>query len=155
MITLTTKTDLKQIYEQDFNIWLEKTANLLKEGKFEELDLENLIEEIEDMGKNNKRELESRLIVLVMHLLKWKYQPQKKSKSWLKTINEQRIQLKILLKYNPSLKPFITTIIDECYQDARKNASKETNLSLMTFPVDNPLSIEQILDRDFFPESNS
>jgi hypothetical protein len=151
MIGLNTKANLKEIYEKDFNIWLENTANLLKEKKFNELDLENLIEEIEAMGKKDKRELKSRLIVLIMHLLKWKYQPQKKSPSWLKTINEQRREISLLLEESPSLKPSLTTILDDCYQTARKDASKETNLSLTTFPIDNPFNLAEILDRDFFP----
>jgi hypothetical protein len=153
MVLLKDKIDLKEIYEQDFNIWLEITANLLKEKQFDELDLENLIEEIESMSRNNKRELDSRLIVLIMHLLKWKYQPQKQSKSWLSTINEQRRQIDNLLKYNPSLKPFVLTIINQCYQRSRKDASKETKLKLNSFPVDNPFTLEEILDEDFFPES--
>jgi hypothetical protein len=153
MVLLKSKIDLKEIYEEDFNIWLEITANLLKEKQFDELDLENLIEEIESMARNNRRELKSRLIVLIMHLLKWKYQPQKQSKSWLSTINLQRGELELLLEENPSLKPSIEMIIDNCYDKARKRASKETQLNLTTFPVDNPFTLEEILDEDFYPES--
>ena len=154
MVALKTKFDLKEIYEQDFNIWLEITANLLKEKQFNDLDFENLIEEIESMARNNRRELKSRLTLLIMHLLKWKYQPQKKSKSWLNTIVEQRRQIKFLLEDNPSLKPSIQMIIDNCYQHGKKDASLETRLSLNTFPINDPFTIEEILDEDFFPESN-
>jgi hypothetical protein len=101
---------------------------------FDELDLENLIEEIESMGKNNKRELKSRLIVLIMHLLKWKYQTQKQTKSWLISINDQRREINLLLEESSSLKPLLTIFLDDCYQYARKDASKETKLTLTIFP---------------------
>ena len=154
MIALNRKVNLKEIYDQDFNLWLENTANLLKLKNFDELDLENLIEEIESMGKNNKRELKSRLIVLIMHLLKWKYQTQKQTKSWLISINDQRREINLLLEESPSLKPSLIILLDDCYQYARKDASKETKLTLTTFPLDNPFSLDEILDRDFLPESN-
>ncbi len=153
MVAIKSELELKEIYDQDFNQWLVITAKLLKENKFSELDLENLILEIEAMGKNNQRELKNRLVVLIMHLLKWKYQPEKKSTSWLKTINEQRRQLTFLLEDNPSLKPKINTVIDKCYSLARKEASQETNLPLKTFPENNPFTLTEILDADFFPES--
>ncbi|MGI0480335.1 DUF29 domain-containing protein [Geminocystis sp. CENA526] len=153
MVAIISELELKEIYDRDFHQWLEITANLLKEKKFSELDLANLIIEIEAMGKNNQRELTSRLIILIMHLLKWKYQPQKQSKSRLKTINEQRLQLELLLEDNPSLKNQILDISDKCYSKARKMASQETTLNLTVFPSDNPFIITEILDSDFFPEN--
>ena len=78
------------LYETDFNLWIEQTVNQLKNGEIQDLDLENLIEEIQSMGSNDKREIKSRLIVLIMHLLKYKYQPKKKTKSWISTIITQR-----------------------------------------------------------------
>lgn len=153
MVASKYQLKLSEIYEQDFHQWLEITANLLKENKFNDLDLDNLIIEIEAMGKNNQRELTSRLIILIMHLLKWKYQPEKKSTSWLSTINEQRLQLELLLEQNPSLKNKIPNIIDSSYSKARKMAHRETNLSLTIFPEDNPFNLQDILDDDFFPES--
>ena len=113
------------LYETDFNLWIEQTVNQLKNGQIQDLDLENLIEEIESMGRSDKREIKTRLIVLIMHLLKWKYQPQKQTTSWIATINEQRRQIKVVLKDSPSLKPYIQNEIDDCYQDARKDAEKE------------------------------
>jgi hypothetical protein len=154
MLTTDRNIDLKTIYEQDFNQWLEITANLLRQKSFNELDMENLIEEIEAMGKSQKRELESGIIILIMHLLKWKYQPQNKTRSWLNTINEQRLQLQLLLKYNPSLKSLTNLITSESYQKAVKIAVKETKLDLRNFPRDNPFTLEQIFDEDFFPESD-
>lgn len=153
MVSTIYKLELTEIYDRDFNQWLEITANLLREKKFSELDLANLIIEIEAMGKNNQREFKNRLVLLIMHLLKWKYQPEKKSKSWLRTINEQRRQLLFLLEDNPSLKPKIETIINKCYSLARKEASQETKLNLSTFPEENPFSFTEILDADFFPKN--
>lgn len=141
------------LYETDFNLWIEQTVNQLKTGNIQGLDLENLIEEIDSMGRNNKREIKNRLIVLMMHLLKYKYQPQKQSSSWIATINEQRRQIKFVLEDSPSLKPYFEKELGNCYQEARKDAAKETGLSPDTFPVDCPFTQAQILDPDFFPES--
>lgn len=106
------------LYETDFNLWIEQTVNQLKSGDIKGLDLDNLIEEIESMGRNNKREVRSRLIVLMAHLLKWQHQPEKQSNSWIYTIKEQRLQLKLILQDSPSLKPFLQQVLDDCYQDA-------------------------------------
>jgi hypothetical protein len=151
MVVTKSQLKLKEIYEQDFNQWLKITANLLQEKNFKEIDLDNLIIELESMGKNNKRELISRLIILIMHLLKWKYQPQKQSKSWLTTINEQRLQLELILEQNPSLKREIEQIITQRYEKARKMASQETGLDLQLFPSENPFNLTEILAEDFFP----
>ncbi|MGI0482128.1 DUF29 domain-containing protein [Geminocystis sp. CENA526] len=145
--------DLKNLYEVDGALWLEKTVELLQEKKFNELDLDNLIAEIIAMGISQKKELKNRLRVLIMHLLKYKYQTDKRSKSWLQIIIEQRRQLEDLLTYNPSLKSHLLEVMDKCYQDARKDGSKETSLPLQTFPLTSPFSIEQILDHDFFPQN--
>lgn len=150
MVT-TIKYDLKQLYEQDFYLWLETNAKLLSEKRFTELDLEHLITEIISMGKSEKRELENRLIVLIMHLLKCQYQSDKLSKSWINTIKEQRRQIRKLLKNSPSLKSYLPKFIDECYQDARFEASDETRLELITFPLNNPFSLDDILNSEFFP----
>ncbi|NJO93400.1 MAG: DUF29 domain-containing protein [Hydrococcus sp. RM1_1_31] len=122
------------LYEQDFSLWLETTADLLRKKDFARLDLENLIEEIEAMGRSEKRELYNRLIVLLMHLLKWEYQPSHRSNSWLSTINEQRRQIIKLLADSPSLKNYLQENFPECYQIARKDASSETGLPIENFP---------------------
>lgn len=93
-------------YEQDFVGWLNTQAELLKTGKVNELDIKNLVEEIEAMGRSEKRELESRMIILVMHLLKWTFQPNYQSRSWANTINEQRRRIGRVIKDSPSLKKF-------------------------------------------------
>jgi Domain of unknown function DUF29 len=140
------------LYEHDYQQWLEETIQLLHDRSFDLLDLENLIEELEDMGKGSRREVFNRLVVLLIHLLKWKYQPEKQSNSWLSTINEQRRQLFILFKDSPSLqKNYLPTIFSEAYPMASKLASKETNLPLSTFPKTCPFTETQIFDFDFFP----
>ena len=141
------------LYEADFNLWIEETAKTLKAGDFGALDLENLIEEIESMGSNNKREIKSRLIVLLMHLLKYKYQPEKQTRSWIATINTQRNEIDLVLEDSPSLKGFLQAQIFECYKKARKSAAKETELPIATFPAECPFTEEQILDYDYLPNT--
>jgi hypothetical protein len=144
------------LYETDFNLWVEQTVNQLKSGDIQGLDLDNLIEEIESIGWNNKREVRSRLIVLMAHLLKWQHQPEKQSNSWIYTIKEQRLQqLKLILQDSPSLKPFLQEVLNDCYQDARNDAdaAQETKLTPDNFPKESPYTQAQILDSDFFPKS--
>ncbi|MDK2458678.1 DUF29 domain-containing protein [Aphanizomenon sp. PH219] len=118
------------LYDQDFYLWTETICKQLKAGKFAEIDLANLIEEIESMGKSEKRELKSRLIVLLMHLLKWQYQPEKRNESWRSTIIEQRICIELLLEDSPSLQPLLIEIFADCYEKARLKASEETGIKL-------------------------
>ncbi|NES99174.1 MAG: DUF29 domain-containing protein [Sphaerospermopsis sp. SIO1G1] len=145
----STKTNL---YEQDFYLWIQTTAQQLKTGNFTEVDLENLIEEIESMGRSEKRALESNLVVLLMHLLKYKYQPDKRSKSWLSSIFEHRRRIKKQFKDSPSLKKYFVETFAECYQDARQQASIETGLDLDIFPGESPFDPDECLNQDFLPE---
>jgi hypothetical protein len=140
------------LYDTDFNLWIEQTVNQLKQGDLQSLDLENLVEEIESMGRSDKREVKNRLIVLMTHLLKWRYQSPKRSNSWTATINEQRRQLELITSDSPSLKPFLMDNFHTCYQMARKDAVNETNLAPSTFPIDCPFLLEEILDSEFFPD---
>jgi Domain of unknown function DUF29 len=133
------------LYDQDFYLWIETISKQLKAGKFAEIDLANLIEEIESMGKSEKRELKSRLIVLLMHLLKWQYQPEKRSESWRSTITEQRICIELLLEDSPSLRPLFIEIFADCYEKARLKASEETGIKLNFFPKESPFSLEETL----------
>lgn len=139
------------LYDRDFMLWIETTSQLLKEQKFTELDLENLIEEIEDMGRNNKGALESNLIVVLLHLLKWKYQPEKRTNSWKGSIREHRRRLKKAFKVSPSLKSYFAEEFGECYQEAKEQAADETGLDLNIFPVESPFTTEQVLDPEFLP----
>ena len=146
------KTLTRTLYDTDFNLWIEQTVNQLKNGDLQDLDRENLIDEIESMGRSDKREIKSRLIVLLMHLLKYKYQPKKKTRSWISTINTQRDEIELVLEDSPSLRLYLTENLPECYQKAIRSAVNETNLPKNTFPLDCPFSPEQVLDADYFPE---
>jgi hypothetical protein len=123
----------KKLYDTDFNLWVEETANLLKEGKWEYLDLENLIEEIEAMGRSDKKALKSNLEKLLLHLLKWKYQPSKRSHSWQYSITEQCLRLLEVFEDSPSLKVYFEEVFDQCYQNACLLAARETGLDKKTF----------------------
>ena len=142
-------------YEQDYYLWLQHTLKLLREHQFSELDIPHLIEEIEDMGRSEKRAVESNLVVILMHLLKYQYQPQKCSNSWKASIREHRRRLRKLFKDSPSLKPYFQEVFHECYQDAREQASDETGLSLETFPIESPFTPEETMNREYLPDNNT
>jgi hypothetical protein len=150
--------NLKQEYEQDFNQWVEHHITLLKAGRFHEMDVENLIEELADRSKGNLYELDSRFTVLLVHLLKWEHQfNQLKSEwtgftggSWKGVIIEQRLKIARLLKENPSLERFLPNIIAEAYQDALKILSEEMSLSMI--PRECSYSMEQLLDKKYYPK---
>lgn len=145
-------TDLAQLYDQDFDLWINQTAKLLREGKLNELDVPNLLEEIETMGRSEKNALISNLVVVLMHLLKYQYQPEKRTSSWLSSIREHRRRLKKALQTSPSLKNYLRDNLAETYDDSRDLAALETGLDLDTFLKDCPYSVEQILNPDYLPE---
>ena len=144
-------------YEQDFVGWLNTQAELLKTGKVNELDIKNLVEEIEAMGRSEKRELESRMIILVMHLLKWTFQPNYQSRSWANTINEQRRRIGRVIKDSPSLKNSLndTEWFNDIWQSALYQAVSETGLDIKIFPEQPIWTTRQILVDDFFPHHDS
>ena len=148
----TLKPASASLYDEDFAVWTAETARLLRAGRFDEVDIEHVAEEIEDMGKRDKRELHSRLTVLILHLLKWKWQPEKKSASWGSTIVTQRAELRRLFKQSPSLKAMVHEAIENVYSDVMDGATAETGLPARTFPRKCPFTSDQILDRDFLPE---
>ena len=137
---------VKTLYETDFNLWLEETVLLIKEGKLDRLDIENLLEEIEGMSRGEKDAVESNLIRVLQHLLKWKYQPQKRSPSWAYTIIEHSRRLNKAFKNSPSLNRHFNDVFDECYAAACQAASVETQLPLVTFPQSCPFSKSDVLD---------
>jgi hypothetical protein len=139
-------------YEKDFHGWTIEQANLLRNGQFSSLDIENIIEEIEAMGRSEKRELESRLTVLLLHLLKWKYQELRRSRSWQLSIDEQRIKFEEVLEENPSLKPKLDEILAKAYRLAVIQAARETNISKAVFPSSCPWSLEQLIQEDYYPD---
>ncbi len=143
------------LYEKDFYAWTQEQAKLIKEKAFAKLDIQHLVEEVEDMGKHEKRELENRLTVLLMHLLKWKYQPNYiNKKSWYYTIKEQRKRIGYHLVDNPSLRndEHLCITLLRSYESAIYEAVKETGLDEAIFPVECPWTFKQILNDEFYPE---
>ena len=139
-------------YDKDFYGWTQEQAALLRAGRLNDLDIDNLIEEVETMGRSEKRELESRLTVLLLHLLKWKYQDVRRGRSWELSIKEQRMQFIKTLNENPGLKPLLDEILKDSYEFAIIQASRETKISTSVFPETCPWSLAQITDKLFFPE---
>ena len=142
------------LYDTDFYAWTQEQAALLRDQKAQALDYANLAEEVESLGKGQQHALESRLEKLVLHLLKWHYQPEKRlrGQSWQRTILEQRRRIDRLLQQNPSLRPTLPALIEDSYAYIRKRTSLETRLPLTTFPDTCPWGVPQILDDDFWPE---
>ena len=145
-------TSNQQTYENDFYAWTLQSADLLRQKKFNELDIEHLAEEIESMGKSDKRELVNRLAILLSHLLKWQFQPERRSNSWKYTIEEQRNQLLDLLKDSPSLKNDLESKKNQAYGSAVLRAATETGMSKDKFPHSCPFTLPQCLDLEFSPD---
>ena len=145
-----------QLYDKDFYAWVYDTVGKLKLKKFNEIDLDNVIEEIEGLARSDYRELIIRLKVLIAHLLKWQLQPDKRSSSWRGTIIEQRQKINSLLTDSPSLKYklFKQVDINELYKGAKNIFYKDTGLDIEKLLVKNPFTIEEILDDNFYPMSN-
>ena len=142
---------IKDLYDQDYYLWIMKTIELLNKKKFSELDLTNLVEEIEDMGKSEKKSITSNLRILLMHLLKYKYQSDKRTNSWLFTIVEHRKRLQEAFKVSPSLRRYYEEVFLDCYQDARELASAETGLSMQIFSEVCPFTPEEALNSKYLP----
>jgi hypothetical protein len=142
------------LYDADFYTWTQQQAALLREGKVHALDLVNLAEEIESLGKSDRRALGSHLEGLVMHLLKWYYQPsgRQMGHSWLTSITNHRRDIARIVDDSPSLRRQVPELLAQEYRHSRKAASLETGLPLSTFPEACPWTPEQVLDEDFWPE---
>jgi hypothetical protein len=141
----------QHLYEHDFYAWANQQAALLRDGRFSEADMAHIAEEIESMGKTEKRELFTGLTVLLLHLLKWQFQPALRGQSWRATIHLQRRDLEDHLSDNPSLKATLCPAIDRAYGSAAIKGVPETGLSQTTFPTACPWSFEQIMDIEFWP----
>ena len=139
------------LYNQDFLLWTQQQAECLKKGRWAELDVEHLVEELEALGRSEQKELGSYLQVLLMHLLKCQYQPERKTKSWVNTISNSRNQIQDCLEDTPSLQRFLEDWewIEKYYRRARRDAAKETQMPIETFPLECPFTIEQVLNPDF------
>lgn len=143
--------NIQTLYEQDFYSWIQHHVALLKDSRFDEIDVDNLIEELEGMAKKDERELISRLIILIAHLLKWQYQPDVQGNSWSSSIIEQRAQILFLLEDVPSLRNKMPNAVHRAYPKALEIAVKETGLPV--FPKQCPYSEQQLLDEDFYPDN--
>jgi hypothetical protein len=139
-------------YEEDFYAWTVEQARLLRSGEFSSVDVANVAEEIESLGRSDKRLIESRLTVLLTHLLKWQMQSAMRSSSWSGTIREQRRRIEKLLQESPSLRPFVAETLAEAYSDAREDAAEETGLPETEFPAECPFTPDEVLSRGFLPE---
>jgi hypothetical protein len=139
-------------YEHDFYAWANEQAALLRAGELARADIEHIAEEIESMGKTEKRELVSRLRVLMLHLLKWRFQPLGRTASWEASIGVQRLDITEHLKDNPSLKPHLPEAIETAFKGAVLEAAAETKLPKSTFPPTCPWSFEQMMDAEFWPD---
>jgi hypothetical protein len=140
-------------YEADFHAWSKDQAARLRELRPKSIDWENVAEEIETLGRSEKREIESRLGVLLQHLLKWWLQPERRKPGWRATIIEQRRQLRRTVADNPSLAAYPLVILAEEYEVARLNAADETGLSEESFPESCPFTVDAVLDPSFWPDA--
>jgi hypothetical protein len=143
---------MDRLYDRDFCLWIETTVKQLQQNQLENIDWENLIEEIATLGKSEKNALKSNLRILLMHLLKWQYQEDKRSNSWIYTIAEHNIRIHDAFTTSPSLRGYFAEIFDKCYADARKLAAKDTGLNMDCFPLDCPFSLEDVLNPDRLTE---
>ncbi len=156
-------SNTSDLYEQDYGAWAKRQIELLNKGSFSDLDIGHLVEELEDMGRSERNELESRLTILLAHLLKWQFQyaelmerwKEFKGDSWRSTIIEQRDRIAKRLQKSPGLRPELDALAGEAYADAIALASKESGLPSSTFPPECPYTMQQILDDGFFPESGA
>ena len=139
------------LYEADFYAWTQEQVELLREQHWSRVDLPNLIEEIESLGKQQRQELRNRLSILVGHLLKWQYQPQQRSRSWLSTIRIQRLDIAELLEESPSLKPYLKEALQKAYLKGVELAVAETAVPRRTFPEACPYSLAEVTDNRFYP----
>lgn len=142
-----------ELYERDFYTWALRQAELVRAGRLAELDRENVAEELESLGKEQAHKLESSFRVLLLHLLKWRYQPQRRSRSRRGSIVRERTNVELLLEGNPGLKPRCAELFAAAYRGARKEAAAETGLPIARFPEASPFTMSEALDEEFWPEA--
>jgi hypothetical protein len=139
-------------YDTDYHAWTQEQAALLRAGRLAEIETQHVAEELESMGASERQALSSRLTELLLHLLKWKYQPERRTSSWVMSINKQRIGIDALLDESPSLKHQMPARFEKAYPKARRYAAVETRLPLVTFPEECPFSIEDTLSPEYWPD---
>jgi hypothetical protein len=140
------------LYERDFYLWLEQQAAMLREGRLDGLDVANLLDEIEDMDRSARKAIKSNLAVVLLHLLKYEFQPKRRSRSWLDSILAQRQRLRDDFAESPSLKSHLEAVFPDAYADARARAIVQTGLSEQAFPRTSPYTLVQALDPEFLPD---
>jgi hypothetical protein len=155
MSEVETKPPANDLYEIDFYAWTQEQARLLRERRWADLDLDNLVDEVRCVGSSEKREIRNRLTSLLAHMLKWKYQPGHRGPSWRRTMREQRRQLADIVKTSPSLAEYVKQQVTERYLGATVDAAEETGIATGLFPEGCPFTAEQALDFDFYPEDPS
>jgi hypothetical protein len=143
---------VSEIYSTDFNHWISQTAQLLRERRWHDVDVANLIDEVEDLGKSERRAIASQLTRLLLHLLKWQYQPQRRSDSWLDSITDARTQIDLAIQDSPSLKVYPAEQLKASYDRARRQAATQTKLGLSAFPEICQYSLDLVLAEDWLPE---
>lgn len=142
---------MSNTYLVDFNSWIDETTQLLRDRRWQEIDVEHLIEEIESLGKSEKRGISSQLTRLLLHLLKWQFQPQRRSDSWIDSITDARTQIELALKDSPSLATYPAQQLQESYSRARRQAAKQTGINISTFPEECPYLLALVLNEDWLP----
>lgn len=139
-------------YAQDFNQWTTETASLLRDRRWAEIDIEHLIEEVQDLDKRERRAVESYLAIILIHLLQWEYQPQRRSDSWITSINNSRFQIESESEDSPSLKNYPSEVLGKAYEKAKRRAAQQTGLDLDRFPDQSPYLIKEILQEGWLPK---
>lgn len=139
-------------YEEDFYTWTVEQSRLLRASELSAVDAVNIAEELESMGRSDRREIRSRLVVLLTHLLKWRFQPEARSAGWSGTIREQRRQIELILEDSPSLRPLLEVSLARTYADARIDAAEQTGLSPVDLPKECPFTADEVMSGSFFPE---
>jgi hypothetical protein len=142
----------QSLYERDFYLWLEEQATSLRDGRLDQLDVANLLEEIGNIGRSEKHAVEDNLVVLLTHLLKYRFQPDQRSSSWRGSIVEHPRRLRKLFKESPSLVAIARGMLSECHADSCEQAAAESGLSPDIFPTEPPFALEQILDPTYLPD---
>ncbi|MEA5533047.1 DUF29 domain-containing protein [Crocosphaera sp. XPORK-15E] len=140
-------------YNSDLTIWAKNTAQLLRERRWDAIDWDHLIEEVEDLGKSERSAIASQMERIMIHLLKWQYQLQRLTDSWLDSINDGRSQIRRKLEDSPSLVNYPRQILEKEYIRARREASRQTRLEISIFPESCPYIIEQVIN-DWFPDDS-
>jgi len=135
----------------DFNDWLGRTARLIRERRWQEVDAEQLADEVEDLGKSERRGIASQLTRLLVHLLKWRHQPERRSDGWQDSIADSRLQIQLAIEDSPSLRDYLAQQLDPCYRRARRAVAKQTGLPLRVFPETCPFPPQDVLSEDWLP----